>query len=110
MPDRSTKRRVLEAVSLDVKLRPLRVGFLVDPLDRAALTDVLHLATCMWGGTFCPLIPVSDRLPDVWRDPMHSEDPSEVTRGYLQFFEPDLFVETRVGQLHQAGIDHQRLG
>ena len=98
----------MEPVTVQTKLRPLRVAFLVDPLDRRRLSDVLRLATSMWGGPFCPLIPVSDELPEAWRDELHNPDPREVSRGYLRFFEPDLFVHTRPEQLHQAGIGDQR--
>lgn len=91
-------------VAVHTRLRPLRAAFLVDPLDRCGLSDVLRVATCMWGGAYCPLIPVSDRLPEAWRDELDSPEPREVSSGYLRFFEPDLFVETRAGQLQQAGM------
>ena len=95
-------------VAVHTRLRPLRAAFLVDPLDRRGLSDVLRVATCMWGGPFCPLIPVSDRLPEAWRDELHDPEPREMTNGYLRFFEPDLFIETRQGQLQQAGMGDPR--
>lgn len=88
-----------------MSLRRLRIGYLVDPGDRTAISRVLRMATCSWGGMMCPLIPVMRRVPKAWRDePFRRPTPSKITQGYLRFFEPDVFVETVPGQLEAAAL------
>ena len=81
------------------------MGFLIHPTDRATLSRVMRLATTMWGGLMCPIIPVMKQLPRQWRDRFGAEKPLDITRGTLQFFEPDVFVETVPGQFSLAGLE-----
>jgi len=65
----------------------------------------MRLATCMWGGAMCPLIPVMKRTPTIWRkEPFARSKPREISRGYAAFFEPDIFVETADGQFTALGL------
>ena len=99
----------LKPISTTVSLRPVRIGFFVDPMDRRRLSDVLRIATCLWGGALCPLIPVMGRVPAAWRKALHHRSsPIKVTQGYLRFFEPDVFVETAAGQFDRAGLNTSR--
>ncbi|MGF7151885.1 hypothetical protein FHS96_005553 [Sphingomonas zeicaulis] len=94
-----------DSISAEIILRPLRVGFLVDPADRATIGEVMRLATCMWGGMMLPLIPVMKRLPRAWRpDHGRARSSAALTRGMLDFFEPDIFVSAAAGQFEAAGI------
>lgn len=99
-----------QPVSIEINLRPVRIGFLVDPDDRATISDIVRLATCLWGGTMCPLIPVMQTVPEPWVgqdfptspiDPKSPRTPEDITRGHLGVFEPDVLVETATGQLDQ---------
>lgn len=57
-----------------------------------------------------PVIPVANTLPETWRRSMAvPATPSEVTSGYLHFFEPDTFIETAHGQLESARLKPKRL-
>ena len=94
----------LEPVTADITLRPIRLGFLVDPRDIASIRRVMRMATTMWGGVMCPIIPVMKRLPTAWSSNQLSEQPRQTSRGYIRFFEPDLLVQTRTGQLDAIGI------
>ncbi len=86
--------------SLEINLRPIRLGFLVDPLDRRTLSEVARITTCQWGDIACPMIPIMDALPPAWCEAnLANPDPNELTRGLLSYFEPDLLVETCAGQL-----------
>lgn len=63
------------------------------------------MAACMWGGMLCPLIPVGRTLPKPWRgESFRRPTPLKVARGYLRFFEPDVFVQTADGQFDLAGM------
>ncbi len=59
----------------------------------------------MWGGAFNPIIPVAAEVPAPWKSPPF-DDPTgaELTRGYLDFFEPDVFVECESGIAAQADL------
>ena len=95
----------METVSTEISLRPLRVGFLVDPEERTTLSKVFRIASCMWGGMMCPLIPVMKNIPQAWQDePFRKPTPAKMTKGYLRYFEPDVFVETGSGQFKAAGL------
>ncbi len=103
----------INTATLEINLRPIRLGFLVDPVDRQALSEVARVATCQWGGIACPMIPVMDALPPAWCDAnLPNPDPNELTLGLLRYFEPDLLVETCAGQLDRVetrkGLEGER--
>ena len=59
----------------------------------------------MWGGVFNPIIPVFRSRPGDWR----SEIPERMTgadiaHGYVEFFEPDAFVEAEPDLLEKVGL------
>ena len=92
-------------LSAFVKLRPARIALLVSPGDRAALVKFMRISTCIWGGKYNPIIPVFRKAPKAW----FSEFPRDITglqiaRGYIQFFEPDAFIEAQPGLLEKAGL------
>lgn len=79
--------------TLELTLRPLKLAFLVDPADHAALTEAIQINTFLWGGMFNPIIPVFRRLPAVWRERFHSHLTSQtLVTGYLDAFDPDFVV------------------
>ncbi len=86
-------------LSASLMLRPTRIGFLVKPDDMESLRRIFQICTCLWGGVYNPIIPVSTTLPDAWKErhPLPDPDPVEIARGYIDFFEPDVFVEAQEG-------------
>ena len=70
-----------------------------------AIRRIMQLSTCLWGRFYNPIIPVSGTIPDVWKEP-DFPDPSglRLARGYLDFFEPDVFVEAESGLAAQIGL------
>jgi hypothetical protein len=101
------KGRDLEPVTANVSLRPVRLGYLVNPREKQTLRDVMRMATTMWGGMMSPLIPVMKRLPAEWIDKHLSYGPIQISRGYIRFFEPDLLVRTKAGQLASLGLSKE---
>ncbi|KQY25936.1 hypothetical protein [Rhizobium sp. Root483D2] len=92
-------------LSAVVRLRPARVALLVSPGDRAAVIKFMRICACMWGGNYNPIIPVFRKPPRAWA----AEFPGDLTgleiaRGYIQFFEPDAFVEAQRGLLEKVGL------
>ena len=95
----------MSTLSGSLHLRPTRIGFLVEPTDREAVKRIFQLCTCLWGGVFNPVIPVCDKIPEAWTDPFLSPpSPAALARGYIEFFEPDVFVETKPGLAAQIGV------
>ena len=54
-------------VTVQSYVRPIRLGFLVPPNDRAILQHAIELGTLYWGGQLAPIIPIYTRLPKVIR-------------------------------------------
>lgn len=95
----------MSTLSASLRLRPTRIGFLVPPHDLAAVREVMQVCTCLWGGIYNPIIPVSSTLPAPWRDPPFPDVSGRaLAEGYIRFFEPDVFVETRGGLAAEAGV------
>ena len=100
----------MKAISGSLRLRPTRIGFLVDPNDLESLRKIFQVCTCSWGGFFNPIIPVCTVIPEVWTDlPFLAPSPAELAKGYLEFFEPDVFVEAQPGLAEQIGLDRTDL-
>jgi hypothetical protein len=79
--------------SLDLKCRPIRLGFLVEPGNAGQVRAAIRLASTLWGGAYCPIIPVYKRLPADWRDRKGERwTAKSVVTGYLQAFDPDALV------------------
>ncbi|MDJ0824260.1 MAG: hypothetical protein QNJ16_02035 [Rhodobacter sp.] len=59
----------------------------------------------MWGGQFNPIVPVFRVHPKEWRPEIFElENGAEVAKGYIEFFEPDVFVEAEHGLLESIGL------
>ena len=108
----------MTTLSASLTLRPTRIGFLVEPNDIVSLRKIFQACACWWGGVFNPIIPVCEVLPEPWKERLPALEPSaqELASGYLQFFEPDVFVEAQKGLAQSAGIaardldfDHPRI-
>ncbi|WP_348262660.1 hypothetical protein P8935_23075 [Telmatobacter sp. DSM 110680] len=71
-----------------------------------SLRRIFQTCTCLWGGAYNPIIPVSATLPDAWRErhPLPNPDPVEIAKGYIDFFEPDVFVEAQEGLAREIGL------
>jgi len=79
--------------TLTQKLRPIRIGFLVNPHDESSIQKAIHLNSLLWGGMFNPLIPCYKRLPSTWSDIKYNgETANNVIRGFINNYDPDFFV------------------
>jgi hypothetical protein len=77
-----------------VSLRPVRIGFLVRPTDFTSIRNFMRYCTCIWGGLYNPIIPVFRTPPKEWKpEPFDRLRGLSVARGYLKFFEPDVYIE-----------------
>ena len=99
----------MRRLSATLRLRPIRIALLVRPTDFPSVRQFMRICTCMWGGVFNPIIPVYRSRPPEWRrDPLDRMSGAQVTQGYVDFFEPDAFVEAEPCLLEKGGLDRLR--
>ena len=97
-------------IRVDIRLRPIRFGFLVRPDDAKNILEIFRINTCLWGGMFNPIIPFFDSVQSgLESKDFHSENPKEMTNGYLDFFEPDFLVEAEEGLAREFGFGPKRV-
>ena len=76
-------------VNINLRLRPIRFAFLVNPNNSEQLLEVFRVNTCLWGGKFNPIIPIrKNKKGDLL------EKENQIIKKYLDFFEPDFVIET----------------
>jgi hypothetical protein len=95
--------------SSTVRIRPLRLAFLVKPSDKAALKRILEINSGMWGGLYNFIIPVIKTLPVSYRrrsrlhgsddDGLQAQRPQRSQRCQLADFRPRM-------SRNFAAIDH----
>ena len=65
----------------------------------------MRICACLWGGAYNPIIPVFRNRPRDWRpDVPDSLTGAQIGRGYVEFFEPDVFVEAEPNLLERIGL------
>ena len=97
-------------IRVDIRLRPIRFGFLVRTDDEERISEIFRINTCLWGGMFNPIIPFLECVPSWWeRHGFGSEDANQIMNGYLDFFEPDFLVEAEEGLADGFGFDRDRV-
>ncbi len=100
----------MNSIRVDIRLRPIRFGFLVRPTDKAKILEIFRLNTCLWGGMFNPIIPFLECVPSWWeRHGFRFENAKQIINGYLDFFEPDFLVEAEEGLANGLGYDSERV-
>ena len=90
--------------SLTVKLRPLRLAFVVEPDDRDAIFDAIRINSFLWGGHFNAIVPLYKRVPR-WID--KSSRPTSAKKffeSYFDLFDPDFVIP--VGKAKSAAADY----
>ena len=79
--------------TVKVKLRPIKLAFLVHPNDKESLLKAIEINTFLWGGMYNPIIPTYKRIPPNWEGlPSKNLSAKNVVSGYLDNFDPDYVV------------------
>ncbi len=97
-------------IRVDIRLRPIRFGFLVRPDDAEKVLEIFRINTCLWGGIFNPIIPLFESVPS-WMEEegFRFDNPKQIINCYLDFFEPDFLVEAEEGLAEEFGFDPKRV-
>ena len=65
----------------------------------------MRVSACLWGGEFNPIIPVFRRAPREWQPERFERVRGlDIGKGYIRFFEPDVFVEATKGLFEEVGM------
>lgn len=100
----------MSSISAELRLRPTRIGFLVDPTDAVSVRLCMNVCACLWGGVYNPIIPICSTIPDAWVSGLYRNMTGEdLAKGYVRFFEPDVFVEATPGLAARLGINDAEL-
>lgn len=93
----------MSAGNLKIKLRPLRLAFIVDPQEKVSVLEAIHICSFLWGGSFNPIIPIFRRFSKRERLVHHGANRLDVVNGYIEAFDPDFIVLT--GSPDTSGLD-----
>ncbi len=75
--------------TVKVKLRPIKLAFLVNPEDKVSLQQAIEINTFLWGGVYNPIIPTYKETSSIWKDnKSESSDFQNIISGYLDNFDP----------------------
>lgn len=80
--------------SIDVRTRPIRIAYLVDPNNAEQVRGAIRLSATLWGGVYFPIIQLHKRMPATWREkPLKAPAAERVIQGYIDAFDPDVLVQ-----------------
>lgn len=80
--------------SATLRVRPIRLAFLVEPNNAAQVREAIQICSTIWGGMFCPIVPLHKRMPKSWQDgPVRAPHARNVVTGYINAFDPDILVQ-----------------
>lgn len=80
--------------SINLKIRPIKLAFLVDPNNAKQVREAIQLSSTVWGGVYCPIIPLHKKMPKTWKDgPFKAPKAKKVILGYIEAFDPDVLIQ-----------------
>ena len=90
--------------TVDVKLRPIKLAFLVHPDDKESLLKAIEINTLLWGGTYNPIIPAYGETTLTSENEMtDSPDFQTMVTGYLDNFDPIYIIP--MGECSNYSLD-----
>lgn len=100
-------------ITVERTLRPLRVGYRLDPQSPDHLRRAVETATMHWGGRFHAFVPVLQRRPSWWRWPAPGGPTAhELAHDYEQGFDCDVVVDASgaaAAESSHRGVDLRKL-
>lgn len=80
--------------TVDIKVRPIRIGFIVNPNSKW-LEEALNVNSLLWGGTFNAIIPFTKRKSKYFaNDKTNISDNYDLLNGMIKNYDLDLLVFT----------------
>lgn len=81
-----------KTITINRRLRPIRLGFLVSPSDVQMLQRVIQINTCLWGGRFNPILPFFKKTHPSLVEGRYRPPARSIVAGYIEGFSPDYLV------------------
>ena len=80
--------------TIDIKVRPIKIAFLVEPNNKKHVREAIQISSTLWGGAYCPIIPLYKRIPKTWKNGgLEIPKAKDVMLGYIDAFDPDILVQ-----------------
>jgi hypothetical protein len=79
--------------SVEIKTRPLKLAYLIDPNNSKQVREAIRLSSSLWGGKYFPIIPLYKRMSVNCREKQHKIPTKDIVIGYLEAFDPDILVQ-----------------
>ncbi|SMP72870.1 hypothetical protein SAMN06295888_11953 [Desulfonatronum zhilinae] len=80
--------------NVDIKVRPVKLAYLVDPNNATQVRAAIQLSSSLWGGAFFPIIPLYRRIPATWRNnSLKAPSARSTILGFIDAFDPDILVQ-----------------
>lgn len=80
--------------TVDIKTRPLRIAYLIDPNNSKQAREAIRLSSTLWGGDYFPIISLHKRMPATWREkPLRAPTAKSVILGYIEAYDPDILIQ-----------------
>lgn len=80
--------------SVNLKIRPIKIAFLVEPKNSKHVREAIQISSTLWGGSYSPIIPLYKNMPKTWKDgPIKAPKAKDVILGYIDAFDPDVLVQ-----------------
>lgn len=98
-----------QTVTVNRRLRPIRLAFLVSPGDKKAFRRAVQINTCLWGGMFNPIIPFFKRTPPQFIEGRYKPPARSIIDGYLGGFSPDYLVVQDKAAVKNLGFSEKRV-
>lgn len=96
--------------SLKLKMRPIRIGFLVNPNNKEDVQKAIHANSLFWGGMFNPIIPCYKKLPKNWEEYKSKRSTaSKIIGGYIEGFDPDYLVNVSNVSVQKIEFDQEHI-
>ncbi len=101
------------AGSVNIKLRPIKIAFLVDPKNKKSVLEAIKINSFLWGGMYNPVIPVLKKIPAAWtksdRLITFRNSAKNITLGYIDNFDPDYFAVVGNCNIKHLNLDQQKV-
>lgn len=92
--------------SAQVRIRPFRFAFLVEPNDKKALHLVFEMTSSLWGGAHNYIIPLFKQVPARYKQEYQKPiSARRMINGFVEAFQPDYLVEIHGGECKKYGVD-----
>ncbi|MFH0881631.1 MAG: hypothetical protein V2A56_01470, partial [bacterium] len=97
--------------TVHLRVRPIRVGFLVNPNNPHDLKRAFSLSTYIWGGKYNPIIPSLNKVTKKWslKDSVNSNKSNEIINRYIAAFDPDVLVSVGTINYKPPFDDNRRI-